>query len=185
MPDARLPERPLDIAEAFARLPLETPERSAWPRLADRLAAADARRPRPRWPFALAAAAALVLAIALPRLQTEDAPGLTGQPVVAGTDGEATLPSLMQESARLEHVIAAVTNDQAGSASAMVLGLQLEDELQRLDATLSQPGLDAQARLDLWQQRVGLLRDYASLQGTRQVLAADGEQLEGDLVAVY
>lgn len=184
MPDARLPERPLEIAEAFARLPLETPERSAWPRLAERLAAAEARRPRPRWPFAMAAAAALVLALALPRLQTEDAPGVTGQPL-AGASGEASLPALMQESARLEHVIAAVTNDQAGSASAMVLGLHLEDELQRLDATLSQPGLDAQARLDLWQQRVGLLRDYASLQGTRQVLAADGEQLEGDLVAVY
>jgi hypothetical protein len=184
MPDARLPERPLDIAEAFARLPLETPGRSAWPRLAERLAAAEARRPRPRWPFALAAAAALVLALALPRRQTEDAPGVTGQPLVAGPGDEASLPALMQESARLEHV-PAVTNDQAGSASAMVLGLQLEDELQRLDATLSQPGLDEQARLDLWQQRVGLLRDYASLQGTRQVLAAEGEQLEGDLVAVY
>ena len=85
----------------------------------------------------------------------------------------------------LEHVIAAVSNDQAGSASAMVLGLQLEDELQRLDATLSQPGLEDEARRALWQQRVGLLRDYASLQGTRQVLAADGEQLDGGLVAVY
>lgn len=184
MPDARLPERPLDIAEAFARLPLETPERSAWPRLAERLAAADARRPRPRWPFAMAAAAALLVALVLPRLQTEDAPGVTGQPVARATDAD-TLPALMQESARLEHVIAAVSNDQAGSASAMVLGLQLEDELQRLDATLSQPGLEDEARRALWQQRVGLLRDYASLQGTRQVLAADGEQLDGGLVAVY
>ena len=36
--DARLPERELTVAEAFARLPLETPDRSAWPVLAARLA---------------------------------------------------------------------------------------------------------------------------------------------------
>ena len=48
--DARLPERELTVAEAFARLPLETPERSAWPVLAARLAATEDRPRGPRSP---------------------------------------------------------------------------------------------------------------------------------------
>ena len=184
MPDARLPEQSLPIAEAFAQLPLEAPDRSAWPLLAGRLDAAAARRPRPRWPFALAAAAVVLAAIALPRLQPGATPATGPAPLAAVAD-DARLPDLMRESARLEHVIAAVGDDQAGTASALVLGLQLEDELQQLDTSLSQPSLAEADRLQLWQRRVDLLRDYAALQGTRQALAAEGVDLDGNLVAVF
>lgn len=184
MPDARLPERDLPVATAFAGLPLEAPERSAWPRLAERFAAQD--RPRaPRWPFGLAAAAALVLAVALPNLSPPGpgpVPPAADPPVAAaGPD----LPALMRESARLENLIAAVSNDDAGSASALALGLEFEERLQRLDSALSEPGLAEEDRRLLWQQRVGLLRDFAGLQGTRQWLASEGTPLDGDPVAVF
>ena len=55
MPDTRAHDPDLPIAEALQRLPLEAPDRSAWPLLQKRLA--TSRKPRARWPFALAGAA--------------------------------------------------------------------------------------------------------------------------------
>ena len=71
MPDARRPAQGPTFAEAFSALPLETPDRSAWPALATRIAARDARASRrgarPRWLVGLAAAAALCAVALLPR----------------------------------------------------------------------------------------------------------------------
>ena len=44
--DARLPERELTVAQAFDRLPLDTPDRSAWPALAAHIARKQHKRPR-------------------------------------------------------------------------------------------------------------------------------------------
>ena len=71
------------------------------------------------------------------------------------------------------------------SASTAMLGLEFEDRLRQLDVALSSPTLDPQNRLQLWQQRVNLLRDYAGMQGTAQWLATDGETLDGSLVATF
>lgn len=189
MPDIRLPESgPLDVGTALARLPLESPERSAWPLLAERLAARAARPPPPRWPFALAAAAVFALALVLPLLQQPTESVLPRQPAASGlvqVAPEERLRALMAESARLEHALAAMRDDSAGSAAGLMLDLDFEDRLLALDGALARPDLEAEQRLLLWQQRVNLLRDYTGLQGTRQWLAADGNQLEGDVVAVF
>src|SRR5688572_12331882 len=102
MPDMKTPENELGIAEAFGRLPLETPDRSAWPLMAERIAAAQPARPRPRWPLALAAAATLAVAALMPRLMSPTTAPATDP--VAGTPATAPIPleSLMIESARLE-----------------------------------------------------------------------------------
>lgn len=183
MPDARLPERELTVAEAFARLPLQAPERSAWPALAERIARAQAPR-RPRWPFALAAAAVLAVAALMPSLMVER-PNPVDEPFVAAIESTDPLDALMAESAQLEHFISATGNDEMQSASSTLLGLAFVDRLQRVDAALSDPALDEQARTLLWQQRVSLLREYAGVQGTRQWLAAQGATLDGDLVTTY
>lgn len=182
MPDAHTPDRELSVAEALARLPLETPDRSAWPLLERRIIAAAPSRPRPRWPFAMAAAAVLAIAALMPRLMTpptapDAAPAVAAAPVA--------LDDLMRESAQLEHFISAVADDQMSSASAAALGLEFEDRLRRIDVALSTPTLDADSRAQLWQQRVNLLREYAGVQGTSQWLAADGGTLDGALVATF
>jgi hypothetical protein len=41
MPDVHTPDRGLSTAEALSRLPLETPDRSAWPLLERRIVAAQ------------------------------------------------------------------------------------------------------------------------------------------------
>jgi len=187
MPDIRLPDPgPLDIGEALSRLPLEAPERSAWPALAERLAVRAAPPSRLRWPFALTAAAVLVLAVALPRLQSPDAPPAeAGNASLVQADPDLELQRLMAESTRLEHLLAAMRDDRAGAAVGLLLGLDFEDRLLALDEALAQPDLEAGQRRRLWQQRVELLRGYAGLQGTRQWLAAEGSRLDGDVVAVF
>lgn len=181
--DARLPERELSVAEAFDRLPLDTPDRSAWPALAAHIAAAKRKR-RPRWPFALAAAAVLALAALMPGWLAQRAPPVE-TPFVAAIESSDPLDALMAESAQLEHFIGAASNDAMESASSTMLSLAFEDRLQRVDAALSEPTLDDASRQLLWQQRVSVLREYAGVQGTRQWLAAQGATLDGALVTTY
>lgn len=184
--DARLPERELTVAEAFARLPLETPERSAWPVLAARLAATEDRPRGPRWPFALAAAAAAVLALALvlPREPTLPAGG-DGTAATLPPNGTANIETLMAESARLESMLATMSGNELGSASALLLGLEFEDRLRELDAALAAPDTSDERRATLWRQRVAVLRDYTALQGTAQWVAVQGGHYDGALVATF
>jgi hypothetical protein len=187
MPDAHTPERGLSAAEALSRLPLETPDRSAWPLLERRIIAAQpAAGPRRRWPLALAAAATLAVAALMPRLLSPPVIAPTATPVATTTaPARGELEALMTESAQLENFISAVSADDMASASAAALGLEFEDRLRRLDVALSAPTLDMQTRTQLWQQRVSLLREYAGVQGTSQWLAADGGSLDGALVATF
>src|SRR5687767_7426438 len=115
MPDVRIPAPEPTIAEAFSALPLEAPERSAWPQLAARIdaaqppARADARFRRRL--FAGVAAAAIAAVALLPRdmVAPIDAPPAT---VAAGDPAGATpataaapaadIDALMAESAQLE-----------------------------------------------------------------------------------
>ena len=178
----------LHLSEAIARLPLEAPDRSAWPLLAERFDAVRKRPRGPRWPFSLAAAAAAILALALvlplPRdrgtAPGQDAPNVAAVPVEGGS-----LDALMAESAQLEALLATVSRDEVGSANTLLLGLELEDRIARLDQTLAAPGLSDTERTALWRERVATLRDYASLQGTAQWVAVQGGQLDGPLVATF
>jgi hypothetical protein len=179
------------LADALRSLPLETPERSAWPALAARLAEPRQRARRAsRWPYALAAVALLVLAL-LPRggMPTGDI-GTTPQAVASNSASAATpattqLATLMNQSAQLERLLAAASDDGASSGSTTALGLQMEDSLQRLDASLGSDRLSDKQQLSLWQQRVNLLRQIASLETSRHYYAAEGRNLDVALVSAY
>lgn len=209
MPDARIPAQEPTLADAFAALPLEAPERSAWPLLAARIDAAQppsrADRRFRRWLFAAATAAALGAVALLPReivapagpdsastlaatdAATDAAAGV--DPPGIGDDALATgandLESLMDESARLEFLLQQVGDELAGSASTTALALEFEARVQQLDVALSDPALTVAQRTALWDRRVDLLREYAAVQGTAQWLAAQGQDYDGDLVAVF
>src|SRR5688500_4370400 len=123
MPDVRIPAQEPTLAEAFSALPLEAPDRSAWPLLAERIAAAQPVPRREarvrRWLFAGAAAAALGAIALLPRDIATPADPAPAAPLVAdATTPAADLGSLMAESARLEYLLQQVRDDNAGSASA-------------------------------------------------------------------
>jgi len=183
MPDARIPARDVTVAEAFAALPLEAPERSAWPLLEQRILAAQPRRPL-RWPLALAAAAVLALAAVMPGM-LDKGPAAPATPFVAAVENPDPLEALMAESAQLEMFISAATTDAMATASGTLVSLAFEDRLQHVDTALSDPAITDDARQALWQQRVSLLREYAGVQGTRQWLAAQGATLDDALVTTY
>jgi hypothetical protein len=179
------------LATALRSLPLETPDRSAWPALAARLAEGERRRQHARratrWPYAAAAAALLALAL-LPRghVSTDDTrPNATPLSASNAASASAQLPALMSESARLERLLAAADDDGASSGSTAALGLQMEEALQHLDASLNSAQLTNAQQLALWQQRVNLLRQIASLETSRHYYAAEGRSLDVALVSAY
>lgn len=177
------------FAIALQALPLELPERSAWPLLSARIAQQRARQQRSRrWLTAVATAALLALAL-LPRgghLASDNASSAqTTTPATKAQQASASLAALMRESAQLERLLAAANDDGASSASTAALGLQMEDALQHLDSSLDSAGLTDQQRLELWHQRVNLLRQAASLESSRHYYAAEGRSLDVALVSAY
>lgn len=262
MPDRRLPhdmprQEARNWSEAFAALPLASPERDAWPQLAKELRPARGRNRRPAW-WSMAAALALLAALPLAWRERGEAPDTsvvaatprpaTGtepqasliasaspvgeaaiakdatiaspvpasesvaervtrsawknarterhpQPVVAEvatTDSPASdsidheaLQSLYAQSAQLEGLLAQIQDGRVSSGPAAALAGQFETRLALIDASLSQPSLEAGQRAELWRERVDALQQLVGFQGTQRWLTAQGERYDGQLVAVY
>ncbi|MGD9582146.1 MAG: hypothetical protein AB7V26_00545 [Lysobacterales bacterium] len=166
-----------EIGEALRALPLDAPDASLWLRLSGRLPPER----KPRWPRLTVAAsfiAALLLVGVYAGFQSPAPPS-------ALADHEPALPELIAESAQLEALLAATTMPTA-SGPALALGADLEDQLAGVDAELTGVALDPARQMQLWRQRLALLRELAGLQTTQQWLAARGEQGEdGMLVLAY
>lgn len=187
MDEPEFTEPRIPLGQALAALPLEAPDRSAWPLLAAKL---HPRRRLPRWPVALAAG---LLALAL--LPTGWLPGTSETPtaetpIQAPTRGPTAsaqrleLAALMSESARLERLVASASDDGASSGTAAAMSLELEDELRALDAEL-EANRDPARQLALWQQRVQLMRDVAAVETSRHYFAAQGGNFDVALVSAY
>lgn len=180
MADTDIATMPLGLA--LAQLPLEAPERDAWPMLAARL---HAKRRAPRWPLALAASLLLGL-LFLPKIATSPTTPATAaatQAAGAAAATQAQLTALMAESERLERVLYAA-DEGASSATAAAISAAYEDQLHALDAQLAANHDPAQT-LPLWQQRVELLRGVAAVETSRHYLAAQGGSFDVALVAAY
>ena len=172
----------IPLGLALAQLPLEAPERDAWPLLAAKL---NPRRRAPRWPMALAASLLLGLLV-LPNLShTPATPASSAQARAdaALAADEAELAALMSESERLERLLYAA-DEGASSASAAAISAAYEDQLHALDAELA-ANRDPARALPLWQQRVELLRGVAAVETSRQYLASQGGNFDVALVAAY
>jgi hypothetical protein len=166
-------------------LPLLAPPRSAWPQLQAQLQ--PRRSPAPRHAlFAFAAAAALVCALLLPRwTAVPEAPpaAATAQPVAA--DAAAELAALQRESAQLETLIAYSRNDAVTVGSLDTLSNGLQQRVAAIDGLLARSELDPEAALPLWQERVLRLRQWADLETTQQLLAANGDADPGAPVLAF
>ncbi len=264
MSDHRLPhedtsQEPRNWSEAFAALPLASPERDAWSQIARELRPAKERNRRPLW-WSMAAALALLAALPLAWRERGDT---LGAPVVASASGPAAEPgpetppvvpasdtgaevaiadepsapspvpplksepaqdtestwkrarskrhmqpaiaevakkdspatssandhdalqSLYAQSAQLEYLLAQVQDERVASGPAAALAGQFETRLALIDASLSQPSLEAGQRADLWRERVDALQQLVGFQSTQRWLTAQGERYDGQLVAVY
>lgn len=97
---------------------------------------------------------------------------------------EATIAALQAESARLEALVALARDERVASASGAALGVELDERIGRIDASLSQSGLGESERADLWQQRVETMRELAGIESTQRWLVTRGERYDGALVSV-
>jgi hypothetical protein len=165
-------------------LPLLTPPRSAWPQLQAQL---QSRRRVPRRAlFAFAAAAALACALLLPRWTVPPdvaPPAVATQPAAPDAAGE--LRALQQESAQLEALIAWSRNDAVADGTLDALADGLQQRVATLDGLLARDDLDPEAALPLWQERVLRLRQWADLETTQQLLAANGDADPGAPVLAF
>lgn len=170
------------LGAALSALPLESPDRSAWPALARRM---SSRRRVSHWPLALAMSAGLLALALLPRgWQAGPQHAATATVTATAADSRMQLAALMSESARLERLVSAASDDGASSGSAAALSLALEDGLVALDVEL-QAARDPTTQLSLWQQRVDLMRNIAAVETSRHYLAAEGGNLDVALVSAY
>lgn len=175
------------VADALRALPLLSPPRSAWPSVAAQLPAPRKRRD---WRLPLAFAATLLLSILASRfmpapMSPDDVAHLDSPlPSTAATQ-EAELDALLRESAQLEAWIAFGGARASSSGADASLELDLQERIVAIDSLLSRPTLDPAAQRPLLQERLVRLRQLASLQNTRQLLAANGTDAQAAPVSVF
>lgn len=168
----------IPLGAAIRALPMEKPPGDGWTLVAGRL---PGPRKRARWPWAVAAG--LLAVMLLPQMQLQ-APHSALPSVSSAAVESVAVTSLMAESARLEQLVAAASDDGASSATAAALSLDLQDQVQQVDEQLAASRQLAQ-QLPLWQRRVQLLRNVAAVEASRHFMSAQGRSLDVALVAAY
>jgi hypothetical protein len=119
------------------------------------------------------------------RIASTDASTTTPDPTAATLANRAAeIQSLQAESAQLEALVALARDARVSSASGAALGVELDERIGRIDASLSQPGLADSERAVLWQQRVTTMRALAEVETTQRWLVSRGERYDGALVSV-
>jgi hypothetical protein len=164
MPDDRtitmFPAEPDDpcLRDALRALPLAEPAASALPALQARLARRRRERAMRRW-LPLAAAAAVCVLALLPLLR-----GGLLQPVASDDAGfDADTAALIAQNQVYESALrSAAFSGRALSARSALAGAELEDLIGMLDLELS-AAPDADAARALWQQRLALMQELASV----------------------
>lgn len=192
--------RELNLAAALRALPLQAPERSAWPQLAAQLrqshaAGRNAVRAEPfrrfAVPAALAAALATVFVVAYKsREGSMPVPVATVAPAAASSNTDsakagnvkntatdaAQLATLQQRSQDLERWL----RDTGETAMPLqgqdlVAATEIENLIGLVDVELAAPQEMRDAAL--WQRRVALLEDLSTLRYSNYELAAGGGRL--------
>ena len=197
-------DRSVNLADALRALPLQAPERSAWPELAARLPQTgngkpqtEKREPMRRFvvPAALAAALAGVFLVAHqhtpPGVSHPPSPGpatiaapnassSTNSAQVSNVHNAAMdaaqLATLQQRSQDLERWLRE-TGDAAVPLQGqdLVAATEIENLIGLVDVELAAPHETQAAQL--WKQRVGLLEDLSALRYSNYQLAAGGSRV--------
>ncbi len=184
--------RQLNLADALRALPVQTPERSAWPELAAQLQQSQAVRVETRrtesfrrfvLPAALAAALAAVFIVAQKPVATVSPSGASsntnsakvGNVHNAATDAEQ-LATLQQRSQDLERWL----RDTGEAAMPLqgqdlVAATEIENLIGLVDVEMAAPHEAQDA--GLWQRRVALLEDLSALRYSNYELAAGGARV--------
>ena len=190
--------RQLNLAEALRALPLQSPDRSAWPELAARLSRdsklenrESKRSERIRRfviPAALAAALAGVFLVAYRHhdsgfsisdsdTATISAPAASSNTNSAKVDNERNSASHVEQLVERSQALESWLRKTGGAAAPLqgqdlAAATEIENLIGLVDVELSAPREMPDA--DLWQRRVALLEDLSALRYSNYQLAAGG-----------
>lgn len=180
---------PCTLADALRALPDAAPQPDLWPQLAQSLA--QRRRAR-RWRIALPAAlaAGVTLALLLPRVAERDAPAIVSAPAPGESPASnativaaaGQIDALRNRSHSLERWIAAVSAQAPQNGRDLMAAVEVEDLIGVVDVQLDATRNDAEA-LPLWQRRVDLLEDLATIRGAA-ALSVKGDARVAALQAI-
>ncbi len=149
--------------------------RDAWPEVIARLEhrPASLPLPRPTWRIAGTLAAVMAIAIGLAlfdgsTVQVDDVRAPTPMPQAGATDpGGDSIAALMQESRRLESLLAAMPEEPRVARAATVLTTAgLEDRIEWVDLAIganAASSTDAATVAPLWRQRVDLMNSLVAV----------------------
>ena len=194
----QLNRSPSDLAEALRALPLQSPDRSAWPELAARLSRESEMENRESRrterirrfviPAALAAALAGVFLVAYrnhdSRLPIPDsstatisAPAASSNTNGAKVDNEHNSASHVEQLVERSQALESWLRKTGGAAAPLqgqdlAAATEIENLIGLVDVELSAPREMPDA--DLWQRRVALLEDLSALRYSNYQLAAGG-----------
>lgn len=116
------------------------------------------------------------------------APHATTPRAVRDTAATSThMDALYTESARLEALVAGLSDMQAGDGVQLALASSLRQQVAGIDEAIASGGLDEHTRNGLWQQRVDTLRQLAGIAADQRwnALYGDGGSAGYALVQVY
>lgn len=117
------------------------------------------------------------------RVATASAP--TASPAGAADSTQAAeLQRLYAESAQLESLLAIVRDERVSSGTAAALASDLDARVASIDAALVQPDAARDDSVGLWRDRVQALRQLASFESSRRLLAARGQRYDAMLVGI-
>lgn len=114
----------------------------------------------------------------------DEAPAAVAAATAENPAPDSTLEQLYAESAQLEALLAFARDDSVITGTADTLASGYDARIASIDAALGQPGVDATNRTALWQDRVDVLRQAATFESTRRMLAAQGERYDAMLVSI-
>lgn len=193
MPDSHGMNPLRTLADALRALPGAAPQPDLWPQLAQSLAR---QRRVHRWRVALPAAlaAGVTLALLLPRVVERDAPAVASMPVATTAPAQNTsataaattttndVDTLRRRSHSLETWIAAVSAQAPQDGRDLMAAVEVEDLIGVVDVQLNATRSEAEA-LPLWQRRVDLLEDLATIRGAA-ALSVKGDARVAALQAI-
>lgn len=162
----------ITLQQALQNLPLESPDASVWPMLLQQL---PAKKKRTYLPTALAASLALFAVLPL----------AFNTPNVAPPAMEPGIPSLIKTSAQLETILGATRNSTSSNASAELMSLAWEEQLQAIDFQLSNTSLSGVQQTALWKKRVSVLQEATQFYASQRYQQSEGKMFDIAFVESY
>lgn len=116
--------------------------------------------------------------------RTAAPPAAASRLAAADVPSTTDLEPLYARSAQLESLLALARDEHMASGTSAALADGLDERVASIDAALTESGLDAARRAELWGQRVDALQQLVGIETTQRLYAARGQSYQAALVSI-